>query len=184
MIDGVTLTPLTAHRDERGTFCEVARASQLPEPPAQLSHSFMHAGVVKAWHIHVQQWDYWYLVTGRLKVVLYDARFHIGHEKQTHLPWMGRTAITAGQINDFILEANQPPLIGTMHEDFRMTWEMIHDRPALLHIPPGVAHGCKALSDYHLVYLTSREYDGTDEGRIAHDDLTIGYDWEKGPEIK
>ena len=157
MIDGVTLTPLSIHRDERGAFCEVARASQLPEPPVQLSHSFMHAGVAKAWHIHVRQWDYWYLVTGRLKVVLYDMRF--GHDVN-FVESLGEN--TSG--------ASQELILG--------------DEFTLLHIPPGVAHGCKALSDCHLIYLTSREYDGTDEGRIAHDDLTIGYDWEKGPEIR
>jgi dTDP-4-dehydrorhamnose 3,5-epimerase len=27
------------------------------------------------------------------------------------------------------------------------------------------------------------EYDGTDEGRIPHDDPEIGYDWTAGPEI-
>jgi dTDP-4-dehydrorhamnose 3,5-epimerase len=36
----------------------------------------------------------------------------------------------------------------------------------------------------HLFYVTSRMYDPADEGRIPHDDPSIGYDWEKGPPIK
>jgi dTDP-4-dehydrorhamnose 3,5-epimerase len=36
----------------------------------------------------------------------------------------------------------------------------------------------------HLFYITSRVYDPDDEGRIAHDDPRIGYDWAKGPAIK
>jgi dTDP-4-dehydrorhamnose 3,5-epimerase len=50
-------------------------------------------------------------------------------------------------------------------------------------IPPGVAHGCRALELSHLIYLTSGVYDPTDEGRIAHDDPAIGYDWTAFPKI-
>jgi len=52
------------------------------------------------------------------------------------------------------------------------------DHPArLVKVPPGVAHGCRALTDCDLLYLTSREYDPKDEGRLPHDDASIGYDW-------
>jgi dTDP-4-dehydrorhamnose 3,5-epimerase len=57
-------------------------------------------------------------------------------------------------------------------------------RPIVLKIPPGVAHGCRVLSaEAHLFYITSHTYDAEDEGRIAHDDAAIGYDWTAGPEI-
>ena len=52
-------------------------------------------------------------------------------------------------------------------------------------IPAGVAHGCKVLGGVtHLFYVTSSVYDPNEEGRIAHYDPTIGYDWQAGPEIK
>ncbi len=53
-------------------------------------------------------------------------------------------------------------------------------RPWRLLIPPGVAHGYKVLGTDPgvLIYLTSRKYDGSDEGRIAYDDADIAYDWE------
>ena len=51
-------------------------------------------------------------------------------------------------------------------------------------IPPGVAHGCRALELTHLLYVTSNVYDPEDEGRVPHDDPTIGYDWTAFPEIK
>lgn len=55
----------------------------------------------------------------------------------------------------------------------------------VLRVPPGVAHGCRALmGPAHLFYITSRVYDPGDEGRIAHDDPGIGYDWTRGPAIK
>jgi dTDP-4-dehydrorhamnose 3,5-epimerase len=53
-----------------------------------------------------------------------------------------------------------------------------------LKIPPGVAHGCRALELTHLLYVTSNVYDPSDEGRIPHDDPAIGYDWAAFPEIR
>jgi dTDP-4-dehydrorhamnose 3,5-epimerase len=50
-------------------------------------------------------------------------------------------------------------------------------------IPPGVAHGCRALELSHLLYLSSSVYDPSDEGRIQHDDPAIGYDWTAFPKI-
>lgn len=57
--------------------------------------------------------------------------------------------------------------------------------PVVLKIPPGVAHGCKAISGpVHLFYVTSHVYDPSDEGRIPHDDSGIGFDWTALPPIK
>jgi dTDP-4-dehydrorhamnose 3,5-epimerase len=55
----------------------------------------------------------------------------------------------------------------------------------VIKIPPGVAHGCKAINGpAHLFYITSRIYDPADEGRIPHDSPEIGYDWTALPPIK
>jgi dTDP-4-dehydrorhamnose 3,5-epimerase len=73
-------------------------------------------------------------------------------------------------------------------KSYRETMELLmgDNQPAkLLRIPPGVAHGCKCLDGpAHLFYITSRIYNPQDEGRIPHDDPSIGYDWERGPAIK
>ncbi len=76
MIDGVQLKELTTHRDERGFFREVARDTEeiVAEGWAQISHSLMHPGVAKGWHVHTTQIDWWYVPVGDLKVALYDAR--------------------------------------------------------------------------------------------------------------
>jgi dTDP-4-dehydrorhamnose 3,5-epimerase len=34
----------------------------------------MYTGVVKAWHIHQKQTDWWYVASGLLKVALHDTR--------------------------------------------------------------------------------------------------------------
>src|ERR1700730_5536388 len=56
--------------------------------------------------------------------------------------------------------------------------------PTCLKIPPGVAHGCRALQLSHLLYITSSVYDPDDEGRIPPDDPSIGRDGTAGAAIK
>ncbi len=54
----------------------------------------------------------------------------------------------------------------------------------IVRIPPMVAHGCRALSTTHLLYVTSSVYDTDQEGRIPHDDPEIGYVFTAGPPVK
>ena len=76
MIEGVALKNLVTHTDERGFFREIIRVTDdfFAEGFGQWSHSLMYAGVVKAWHIHKVQVDWWYVGNGVLKVALHDAR--------------------------------------------------------------------------------------------------------------
>jgi dTDP-4-dehydrorhamnose 3,5-epimerase len=76
MIHGVMIKKLIRHPDERGYFEEIIRKSDdfFAEGFAQLSHSFMMQGVVKAWHVHVAQVDWWFCTTGKIKAALYDTR--------------------------------------------------------------------------------------------------------------
>lgn len=152
MIEGTVLEDLVTHTDERGFFREIIRVTDefFAEGFGQWSHSLMYPGVIKAWHIHKKQIDWWYVCNGLLKVALHDTRPDSPSYRET------------------------------------MEFLMGDDQPArLLRIPPGVAHGCKCLSGpANLFYVTSEVYDPDDEGRIAHDDPEIGYDWLKGPVIK
>ncbi len=76
MIDGVEVKKLTTYPDERGFFREIVRSTEeiAREGWQQISHSMMHPGVAKAWHLHVTQIDWWYVPIGDLKVALYDTR--------------------------------------------------------------------------------------------------------------
>jgi dTDP-4-dehydrorhamnose 3,5-epimerase len=71
-------------------------------------------------------------------------------------------------------------------QDELMEFMLGDNHPAqVVRIPPGVAHGCKAISGpVHLFYITSETYNPDDEGRIPHDDPTIGYDWTAMPPIQ
>jgi dTDP-4-dehydrorhamnose 3,5-epimerase len=52
-------------------------------------------------------------------------------------------------------------------------------RPWRILIPPGLAHGYKVIGNAMagLIYVTSHVYDPADEGRIAHNDVRLNYDW-------
>lgn len=151
MIDGVQIKELIRHPDERGFFEELLRVSDpiFAEGFGQLSRSLMITGVVKAWHVHKTQIDWWYVVCGMAKVALYDAR---------------KGSSTYKELNEFILGEGGQDII--------------------LKIPAGVAHGLKVIKGpAELVYVTSGIYSKDEEGRIAHDDSQIGYDWVQGMEI-
>lgn len=76
LIEGVIIKELQRNKDERGFFEELIRVTDdfFKEGFGQLSHSFMHPGVIKAWHIHKTQVDWWYVAKGDLHVGLYDMR--------------------------------------------------------------------------------------------------------------
>jgi dTDP-4-dehydrorhamnose 3,5-epimerase len=76
MIDGVAIKSIVTHPDERGFFREIIRCTDdfFSEGFGQLSYSHMVDGVVKAWHIHKTQIDWWYLLRGVAKVALFDLR--------------------------------------------------------------------------------------------------------------
>ncbi len=94
MIEGVVFKPLVTHSDERGFFRELIRASDdFFSEFGQWSHSRMNAGVIKAWHLHQLQTDWWYVASGVLKVALYDTR---------------KNSPTCGQVVDFLMGDDQP----------------------------------------------------------------------------
>jgi len=76
MIDGVKIVELKTYKDERGIFREIFRFPEQFEDVAvgQLSHSLVKNGVIKAWHGHVYQSQWNYVVSGQIKVTLYDNR--------------------------------------------------------------------------------------------------------------
>lgn len=76
VIDGVVLKELKTSSDERGFFRELIRVTDdfFAEGFGQWSHSLMFDGVIKAWHFHHIQTDWWYVCSGVLRVGLCDMR--------------------------------------------------------------------------------------------------------------
>ncbi|MCX6793998.1 MAG: dTDP-4-dehydrorhamnose 3,5-epimerase family protein [Candidatus Gottesmanbacteria bacterium] len=143
---------LVRHPDERGFFEEMIRVTDsfFAEGFGQVSHSYMLAGVVKAWHIHKTQSDWWYVIRGTIKVALYDKR---------------ENSKTYKELNEFTINSGE-------------------GQNKIIKVPPGVAHGLRVIEGpADLVYVTSGVYSKDEEGRIPHDDPTIGYDWVQGMPI-
>ena len=91
MLDGVALKELVTQTDERGFFQEIIRVNDdfFKEGFGQWSHSLLYTGVVKAWHIHRLQVDWWFVASGVLKAVLFDMRRESPTYRQTTEICMG-----------------------------------------------------------------------------------------------
>ena len=75
MIDGVQIVPRRRHADDRGYVTEILRSDE--EHFTAFGQAYVtacHAGVIKAWHRHSKQTDYFYVVRGTMKVGLHDDR--------------------------------------------------------------------------------------------------------------
>ncbi|AEM38546.1 dTDP-4-dehydrorhamnose 3,5-epimerase [Pyrolobus fumarii 1A] len=55
--------------------------------------------------------------------------------------------------------------------------ELSEDKPLLLWIPPGFAHGFQALEDSVVLYLVTKEYSPSHERCIRWDDPDLGIPW-------
>lgn len=74
--DGVTFRDAVTHVDDRGTVFELfdTRWDWHPDPLV-FSYVFtIRPGVVKGWGMHKEHEDRYFIVSGELEVVLYDAR--------------------------------------------------------------------------------------------------------------
>lgn len=76
-IPGILKVELRPFGDERGRFTETFRTEWFPQRTwdhIQSNRSDSRAGVLRGLHYHFNQVDYWYLVSGRIRVGLADLR--------------------------------------------------------------------------------------------------------------
>lgn len=159
-IIGVVVKELVSHGDQRGFFREILRHT---DPIfdggifGQWSHSLMQRDVVKAWHFHHVQTDWWYVPLGCVETVLFDNR----PESPTYQTKM---ILYMGSPNESASGAT------------------ITTKPLLVRIPPGVLHGCRVLSEEaHLFYITSHTYDPQEEGRLPFNSPVVDHYWGESP---
>lgn len=79
LIQGVEINPFPVWPDDRGYFLEIARLGQglvepFPSGTTQVSAAFNYPGIIKAFHYHKFQTDYWVPSAGLLQVALVDLR--------------------------------------------------------------------------------------------------------------
>jgi len=152
LIDGVKIEALNVYPDDRGFFTELARLGK------GLATNMVPDGVRQV------QVSMTLTYPGTIKAIHY-------HSEQTDI-W----APISGMVQVFLYDLRrQSKTFGTINTIFAgrfQPWEIL--------IPPGVAHGYKALGvePIQLVYFTDRHYNPADELRIAYNDPNINYDWE------
>jgi dTDP-4-dehydrorhamnose 3,5-epimerase len=69
LIDGVQVVPFALWPDDRGYFLEIARLKQgpvadFPVESTQVSAALNYPGIIKAFHFHRFQTDYWVPAAG------------------------------------------------------------------------------------------------------------------------
>lgn len=74
-IAGVEIKRLVTHADERGALTEILRRDDpIFEQFGQCYFSVSYPGVIRGWHYHQKQTDYFACLSGMIKVPLYDMR--------------------------------------------------------------------------------------------------------------
>jgi dTDP-4-dehydrorhamnose 3,5-epimerase len=90
VIEGVQIKQLTPHADERGYLMELIRSTdEFFTKFGQCYVSLNYPGVVRAWHYHRKQEDYFVVVRGMCKVGLYDMREGSPTRGQTQALYLG-----------------------------------------------------------------------------------------------
>lgn len=105
MIEGVKIKRLKPNCDERGFLMEILRCDEeMFERFGLVYVSMNYPGVVRAWHYHKLQTDFFCVVKGMAKVVIYDIR---------------EGSTTNGEVNEFFMGEHAPSIVripvGVMH---------------------------------------------------------------------
>src|SRR5579883_488803 len=117
LIEGVKTKVLKVIPDERGRLMEMMRADdEIYEKFGQIYLSVTYPGVVKAWHYHKIQHDYFVCVKGAIKLVIFDSR---------------EDSPTKGLLNEFFIGDYNPLLVrvpaGCYHG-----WKCVSESEALV----------------------------------------------------
>lgn len=149
-IHGVEIRPYDLWPDDRGYFLEVARMGQ---------------GLAADFPAATTQ------VSAALSYPDTIKAFHF-HRHQTDL-WVPSCGMFQIALVDLRPDSPTFGVKNTLYAGQLKPWQV--------RIPPGVGHGYKVIGETPaiLVYVTDRFYNPKDEGRIAYNDPSIAYDWEK-----
>ncbi len=152
LIEGVQIERLNVYPDDRGFFCELARLGD------GLATKMVPNDQCKI------QVSLTLTYPGTIKAIHY-------HSEQTDL-WAPISGMVQVFLYDLRRNSSTFGSINTIFAGRFQPWEIL--------IPPGVAHGYKALGvePIQLVYFTDRHYNPADELRLPYDHPDIAYDWE------
>ena len=91
MIEGVIIVPLRQIIDERGKVMHMLKATDPHfKEFGEIYFSLIHPGVIKGWHLHKKMVINYAVVTGKIKLVLYDDRDDSPTKGEMQEIFMGR----------------------------------------------------------------------------------------------
>ncbi|MDD5195560.1 MAG: dTDP-4-dehydrorhamnose 3,5-epimerase family protein [Candidatus Omnitrophica bacterium] len=135
MISGVKIKELKVNYDERGRLMEILRCDdEVFEKFGQVYITTASPGIIKAWHYHKKQDDYFCCILGTMRLAIYDAR-----EKSK----------TFGKIMEWELSLDNPKLVkipaGIYHG-----FKCISKTEAVVVNVPTLAYNGKAPDEYRV----------------------------------
>jgi dTDP-4-dehydrorhamnose 3,5-epimerase len=141
MIEGVESKQLAKHSDDRGFLMELLRSDDsIFTKFGQCYVSMNYPGVVRAWHWHEKQDDFFVVVKGMIKVGLCDMR---------------EGSPTRGEVNELYLGENNNILlkipVGVAHG-----YKTIGVEPSLLINFPSKAYSREEPDEYRLPWNTDQ----------------------------
>jgi len=154
---------IQTHADDRGFLREILR---IPTGQGgQITWTKTYPGVIKAFHAHRRQDDYWCCVCGSVEAVLIDV---------------------SDMLDEVIALATSgcPMPLNPVADECRVRTRRYYlgeDSPLVLHIPAGYLHGYRVLGNAPatLIYYTTKTYDpdDPDEIRVPYDSKVLGVNW-------
>ncbi|MEO0097829.1 MAG: dTDP-4-dehydrorhamnose 3,5-epimerase family protein [candidate division WOR-3 bacterium] len=137
MIEGIEVKKLRIIPDERGFVLEILRSDDnIFTKFGQVYISVAYPGIIKAWHYHKRQTDFFTIIKGMAKVVLYDYRENSQTYKEIN-------EFFIGELNPLLIKI--PPLV--LHG-----FKPLGNEPAyLLNIPTEV-YNYKNPDEYRIDY--------------------------------
>jgi dTDP-4-dehydrorhamnose 3,5-epimerase len=138
MIEGVEIKKLIRHADERGFLMEILRVDDPIFTNFGMAYvSMNYPGIVRAWHYHKKQDDYFVVVKGMAKVALYDMRegsatrgqvdeYYLGENNNIvlHIPvGVAHGYKTVGTEPSFLINFPSEPYNAQDPDEYRLPWD-------------------------------------------------------------
>lgn len=139
MIEGVAIVPLKKICDERGMIMHMLKVTDPHfEKFGEIYFSIAYPQVIKGWHEHTAQTQFYTVIKGMIKLVLYDNRPHSKTYRQLIELFMGKEHYQLVKIPPGII--NGYKVIGTKTAILANCSDLPHDPKEMLRYDP---HGDK-----------------------------------------
>ena len=135
MIKDVEIKKLKLIPDERGRLMEILRSDEkIFGEFGQVYMTTAYPGVIKAWHYHKKQDDYFTCISGVMRLALYDAR---------------EGSPTYKELNDFIISLDDPALVKIPRSVYH-GFKCVSDKEAVVINVPTRPYNKKDPDEYRL----------------------------------